>query len=87
MNRKGAFQATGSVGSSLNGGMASYDLGALTPTNPPGPAKRYKMRAKDSLGSIVTWVVKDEPDMTASHWTGGNLPLAEITVAAFWRYR
>lgn len=48
------------------------------------PALRFKMRGKNSLSALVSWVVAGEPDTTATQFTGGNTPIADISVAATW---
>jgi len=71
--------ALGGKGSVLPGGDASN-----VPLPPSGSTTRYKMRALNSLGALVSWTVNDAPDTDASEWVGGNTPLTEVSVAASW---
>lgn len=48
------------------------------------PALRFKMRGKNSLSALVSWVVAGEPDLAATQFTGGNTPITDISVAATW---
>jgi hypothetical protein len=45
---------------------------------------RFKMRGKNSLSAVVTWIVAGEPDTSAAQYTGGNTPITNISVAATW---
>lgn len=59
---------------------------AAVRAGPAIPAPRWKMRAKNSLGAVVTWLAAGaDPDETATQYTGGNTPLTGIHVAASWQ--
>lgn len=77
--RAGYEAAVGSHGSAVdrrNGKTPSFLAAPLV------PAARWKMRAKNSLGTLVTWLASGaDPDETGLQYTGGNLPLTGIHVA------
>lgn len=55
-------------------------------TAPLTPAARWKMRALNALGAVVTWrSAGDSPDLAGTQYTGGNLPLSAVSVAASWQ--
>lgn len=59
---------------------------AAVRAGPAIPAPRWKMRAKNNLGVLVTWFATGaDPDETGLLYTGGNLPLSGVHVAASWQ--
>jgi len=77
----------GAHGGEELGGRSAPLAGGLSSNSPPSsPAtvSWFKMRAKNSLGALVTWAVSGAPDDDASEWSGGNTPLTDVGVAARW---
>lgn len=55
-----------------------------TPLPAPAELLYFKMRGKNTLATVVTWLVFGAEDPTAAQYTGGNTPLTDISVAAAW---
>lgn len=79
--RAGALAPAGTHGS---GTEARKGHTAAVRAGPEIVAPRCKMIALNSLGATVTWLSAGGPDLTGVNYTGGNLPLSNVSIAVTW---
>lgn len=80
MTARAGYVAPRGLDGSSGDRRAGYNAALLA--GPPAIAWRYKMIATNALGALVSWPASGGPDLSGVQYTGGNLPLSNVSVAS-----